>query len=344
MKHHRHFPDLRRFAAFGCMALLLGSGIVHAADPTPLRAGMIGLDTSHVPAFTRIFNNPNATGDLAAIRIVAGYPGGTDLPASRTRVEKFTEQLRGMGVEIVNSIPELLEKVDVVLIESVDGRIHLQEAIPVIRAGKPLFIDKPVAGSLADAIAIYELAKRHNVPCFSSSSLRYVPGIEQLRKNTELGTIQGAITWGSCTYQEGTPDLFFYGIHGVEPLYALMGTGCTTVTRIHTEDTDLVSGVWGDGRIGSYRGIRNNKADFGAIAFGSKAILPAERGGGYEGLCREIGRFFKTGKTPVSAEETIEIFAFMEAADESRRRGGVPVALEDVLQKARREALAKLGQ
>src|SRR6266571_8162409 len=317
-------------------------GSVHAAGPAPLRAGMIGLDTSHVPAFAKIFNNPKATGDIACVRISAGYPGGTDLPASHDRVGKFTEELRGMGIEIVESISSLVEKADVVLLESVDGRIHLQEAIPVIKAGKPLFIDKPVAGSLADAIAIYQLAKKHNVPCFSSSSVRFSPGIQELLKNEQLGTIVGAVTWGSCTYQEGTPDMFFYGIHGIEPLYALMGTGCETVSRIQTKDTDLVSGVWRDGRVGTYRGIRRNKAEFGAVAFGSKGIVQTGREGGYEELCREIGRFFKTGKPPVQPEETIEIFAFMEAADESKRQGGAPVSLADVLATARGAAAAKI--
>lgn len=316
----------------------------HAAEPASLRAGMIGLDTSHVPAFAKIFNSPKATGDFAGIKIVAGYPGGTDIPASRDRVKGFTEQLRGMGIEIVDTIPQLLEKVDVVLLESVDGRIHLQEAIPVIKAGKPLFIDKPAAGSLADTVAIYELAKKHNVPCFSSSSLRFAPGIQELLKNEKLGVIAGAVTWGSCSYQEGTPDMFFYGIHGIEPLYALMGTGCETVTRIQTRDTDLVSGVWKDGRVGTYRGIRGNKADFGAIAFGSKGIVQSGREGGYEELCREIGRFFKTGKSPVPAEETIEIFAFMEAADESKRQDGAPVSLATVLAKAGEEAAVKLAR
>src|SRR5687767_3317946 len=182
---------------------------MQAADG-PLRAGMIGLDTSHVPAFTKIFNNPQATGEIAGIRVVAGYPGGTEIPASRDRVKGFTEQLRGMGVEIVDSIPKLLERVDVVLLESVDGRIHLQEAIPVIQAGKPLFIDKPMAGSLADAIAIFDLARKHKVPCWSSSSLRFIPAVREVRTNAQLGVITGAETWGTCTYQEGMPDMFFY--------------------------------------------------------------------------------------------------------------------------------------
>lgn len=320
------------------------TGYAQEQSPKTIRAGMIGLDTSHVIAFTKIFNNPKATGDIAAVKVVAGYPGGTDIPASRDRVGKFTEQLRGMGIEIVDSIPELLEKVDVVLLESVDGRIHLEEAIPVIKAGKPVFIDKPVAGSLADAIAIYELAKRHKVPCFSSSSSRFGAEMAALRQSEEIGPIKGVATWGSCSYQEGTPDMFFYGIHGIEKLFALMGTGCETVTRIQGKDADLVSGHWKDGRIGTYRGIRRGASSSGAVIYGERKIVQPENPGGYADLCGEIAKFFKTGEPPVSAEETIEIFAFMEAADESKRQGGAPVSLATVLEKAKAEAASKLKE
>jgi predicted dehydrogenase len=328
--------------AFMLAALTCSACSVFAANDQPIRIGMIGLDTSHVPAFAKIFNNPKSTGDLAGFKVIVGYPGGTDIPASRDRVQKFTDQVRGMGVEIVDTIPKLLEKVDVVLLESVDGRIHLQEATPVIKAGKPLFIDKPAAGSLADVIAIYELAKKHNVPCFSSSSLRFSPGIQELKTNAQVGELIGAQTWGSCSYQQGIPDMFFYGIHGIEPLYVLMGTGCEAVTRVQTPDADVVTGVWKGGRVGVYRGIRRGKADFGATAFGVKGIAHSgKEGGAYEELCKEIGRFFKTRQAPVSAEETIEIFAFMEAADESKAQDGKPVALSDVLEKARTAAATK---
>lgn len=321
--------------------MLLGA-LAAELPAAPLRAGMIGLDTSHVPAFAKLFNDPNAADDFAGIEIVAGYPGGTDLPASKDRVQLFTRQLREMGIEIVDSIPGLLAKVDVVLLESVDGRTHLAEAIPVIQAGKPLWIDKPVAGSLADAITIYELAKRHGVPVFSASSLRYGPGLQTLVRNEQLGAIVGAETWGPCTYAEGTPDLFFYGIHGIEPLFLLMGPGCETVTRIQTPDTDLVAGVWAGGRIGAYRGLRRHKAEFGAVAFGRNGILPAARlAGGYEPLCREIAKFFRTRQSPVPPEETLEIIAFMEAAEESKHRGGAPVSLAQVMAKARAEAAAR---
>ena len=95
--------------------ILLNLGVLQIAHPqeppsATIRAGMIGLDTSHVPAFAKIFNHAGATSELAGIRIVAGYPGGTDLPASHDRVGKFTEELRGMGIEIVDSIPKLLSE------------------------------------------------------------------------------------------------------------------------------------------------------------------------------------------------------------------------------------------
>ena len=323
---------------------LITSELSLADDPAKpvLRAGIIGLDTSHVPAFTKIFNAPDASGDMAGIQIVAGYPGGTDFPASRDRVQKFTETIQEMGVEIVKTIPELLAKVDVVFLESVDGRIHLQEAIQVIQAGKPMFIDKPVAGSLADAIAIFELAKQHQVPVFSSSSYRFYPGIQSLLNNKKIGSITGASTWGPCSYQEDTPDMFFYGVHGIEALYTIMGTGCESVTRIKAADTDFISGTWSDGRVGTYRGIRRNNSEAGAVAFGSKGIVFAEKGGSYADLCKEIGRFFRSKVPPVAAETTIEMFAFMEAADESQRRNGQPVKLVEMLEKARSKAKDRL--
>ncbi len=307
----------------------------------PLRAGIIGLDTSHVPAFTKLFNNPKADGDLAGIKVVAGYPGGTDMPASKDRVAKFTEQVRGMGVEIVDSIPKLLEKVDVVLIESVDGRIHLKEAREVFQSGKLVYIDKPIAGTLPETIALFELAKKHHVKTWSSSSSRFGADLLALKGNEEIGDILGVTTWGPCSYQSGTPDLFFYAIHGIESLFTLMGTGCETVSRSKGPITDQVTGVWKDGRIGTYRGIVKGKSEFGAIVYGSKGVRQGAKTISYEALCRQIGKFFRTGEPPVSEAETIEIFSFMEAADESLRQGGKPVALADVLAKAKEEA-AKL--
>lgn len=334
--------------AIGLMALLSVSlssskaGEGNQAD-RPLRAGIIGLDTSHVVAFTKVLNDPKASGELTGIRVVAGYPGGSDdIPSSRERLAGYTKELsEKFGVEIVGSIDELLKKVDVVLLESVDGRPHLAQARPVFQARKPVFIDKPVAGTLADAIAIFDLARETGTPCFSSSSLRFSPGIAGMRKDPKVGNVLGCDAYGPCHLEEHHPDLYWYGVHGVETLFTIMGTGCETVSRLQTEGTDLAAGVWKGGRIGTFRGLRQGASGYGATVFGAKGIAPSGGYGGYEPLVVEIARFFRTGKPPVSAEETIEIFAFMEAADESKRQGGKPVTIESVIAKAKAELAAR---
>ncbi|OJW17829.1 MAG: dehydrogenase [Planctomycetales bacterium 71-10] len=318
-----------------------------AEEPAPaekvLKAGLIGLDTSHAVAFTKLLNDPKAPPEVAGVRVVAAFPGGSpDVPSSRDRVPEYTKTLKEeYGVEVVDSIEALLGKVDVVFLESVDGRPHLEQARPVFKARKPMFIDKPVAGSLADAVEIFELAKETGTPVFSSSALRFSPGIAAMRAG-KLGDVAGCDAYSPCELEEHVPDFFWYGVHGVETLFTILGTGCESVSRTTTPGSDLAVGVWKGGRIGTFRGIRDGAPhDFGATVFGAKGI--GQSGGyvGYQPLVAEIVKFFKSGEAPVSPEETLEIFAFMEAADESKRQDGRPVTIESVLARARAEAASR---
>ncbi len=306
---------------------------VAQADPAPITIGIIGLDTSHVVAFTKLINHPGATGDLATMRVVAAFPAGTDLLTSRDRIQGYTEQVAEQGVEIVDSIEVLLSKVDVVLLESVDGRVHLEQARLVIAAGKPMFIDKPLAASLVDAILIDELAREAGVPWFSSSSLRYGASLPD-----GIGDVVGCSAWGPAKLESTHPDLFWYGIHGVETLFTIMGTGCESVTRVQTSGAEFVTATWPLGRVGTFRGIRDGKSGYGAMVFGTEGIGARGKYSGYGALVAEIARFFRTLEVPVSSAETLEIFAFMEAADESKRRGGASVTLASVMERARAEA------
>jgi predicted dehydrogenase len=326
-----------RFSLSGVvLALLFAAPPLSAqAQEKLFRIGIIGLDTSHVVAFTKTINDPQKN---FGCRVVAGFPGGSpDIESSASRVEGFTKQLRDeFGVEIVNSIEDLVSKVDGVLLESVDGRPHLKQIGPVFDAKKPVFIDKPMAGSLADVIEIFRLAKEKNVPCWSSSSLRFSPGIIGMRNDETVGQVIGCDAYSPCPLEEHHPDLYWYGVHGVEILFTIMGTGCETVRRVQTKDTEFVVGTWKDGRIGTFRGLRGGKTDYGAFVFGSKGIAPSGKYAGYEPLVDEIITFFKTGTVPVQPEETIEIFAFMSAADESKARDGAAVSLQSVIEKARK--------
>jgi len=305
---------------------------------TPLRAGMIGLDTSHVVAFTGLLNDPaKAKGVLGTVKVTAAFPGGSKvIPSSADRVEGYTTTLRDkFGVKMFDSIEAMLAEVDVVFLESVDGRPHLDQIRPVIAARKPVFVDKPVAGTLADAVKMYDLAAAAGVPIFSSSSLRYSQSTMGARDTAVVGDVLGALAYSPCSLEEHHPDLFWYGVHGVESLFTVMGTGCQSVTRTHSPDADVVTGLWEDGRIGTFRGIRKGKADYGVTAFGTKTIYHAGGYSGYQPLVEKICQFFHDGKPPVPAKETIEMFAFMEAADESKRRGGAPVTIAEVMEKAK---------
>jgi hypothetical protein len=300
-------------------------------DAAELRIGLIGLDTSHVIAFTQLLNDPAHPSHVPGGRVVAAFKGGSpDLPDSRDRVEGYTQELREKwGVQILDSIEALCAAVDAVMLESVDGRPHLEQARPVLRARKPLFIDKPMAGSLRDVIEIFRLARETGTPCWSSSSLRYYPGLIELKK-TDVGVVRGAVSTGPAPLEPHHPDLFWYGIHPTEALFAVLGTGCERVVRTHTPDTDVVTGVWRDGRVGTLIGIRNAAAPYRVTLFGTRAVVDQKPGGDYAPLIREVMRFFQTGVVPVPPEETLELFAFMEAADESKRRGGAPVTLDEV--------------
>jgi predicted dehydrogenase len=296
-----------------------------------IKIGIIGLDTSHSPAFAKYFN---VTDTSKKFRVVAAYPhGSADIQSSVSRIPKFTEEVKTYGVEIVDSIKKLLQLVDVVLLETNDGRLHKEQAFQVIDAKKTMFIDKPVAASFSDVTAIYRRAKEMNVPIFSASSLRYMKTCQQVRNENAIGKVLGADAFSPATLEPHHPDLFWYGIHGVEILFTVMGPGCESVTRFHKDNTDIVVGQWSDGRIGTFRGTRNGKHDYGGTAYGVDGNLVLGPFNGYDDLSVKIAEFFLSKKSPVEDLETLEIYAFMEAADESKRKGGTAVKLQDIMVK-----------
>jgi predicted dehydrogenase len=312
------------------------SGIFSGAEVEKgKRIGMIGLDTGHCVAFTKTLNDPLADDKYGGYRVVAAVPEGTDqIEAWKNRIPEFTLEVRNQGVKIVDSIEDMLEMVDVVILTCIDGNKHLEQALPVLKAGKRLFIDKPFAGSLSDACAIVAAAEQYHVPMFSSSSLRYLNGAKEIAEG-KIGKVIGAETYSPAHIEEHHPDLFWYGVHGVEILFTIMGTGCKRVTRTYTENTDIVVGVWDDDRIGCYRGIREGKGSYGGTVFGEKGVAVLDQYQGYNSLLEKIAEFFNTGIVPVSTDETLEIFAFMQAAEESKKGGGISINIESVMQKAK---------
>ena len=293
-----------------------------------LRAGIIGTDTSHVPQFVKIFHaHPEWR-----IRIVAAFKGGSpDLPLSATRLEGFAKTIQADGVEIVDTIEALIQKVDVVLLTSVDGRPHLAQVTPVFKAGKRVFIDKPLAASLADARAIVALSNQTRTPFFSASSVRFHEQIPGLRDRPGIGRIKTVETTYLLQTIDFHPELFYYGIHGVEALYAVMGPGCVELSRKVDGATDVTTCKWKDGRVGVYRALpKADPAQPLVTIVGENGTARTTGAAGNEGIVRAIAEFFHTGRTPVDTAQTLEVFEFMTAAQLSKERGGAYVKLADL--------------
>ncbi len=302
---------------------------LRSADP--IKVGMIGLDTSHCVAFIKVLHDP---ANAYPVRVVAAVPqSSADIESSVSRIDGYVATLRDeYGVKMFDSIEAMLPEVDVVMVESVDGRKHLAQATPGILAGKPTFIDKPVAATLEDALAIFALAEKHGTPLWSSSNLRYHAGVTKAAA-ADVGEVAAVVSYGPASLEEHHLDLAWYGIHPTEALFTVMGTGCERVSRTHTEGTDVVTGIWSGGKVGTLLGLRAAKAAYGVKVFGSKAVIEESAGGAYPELMAEMVKFFQTGEPPVAAAETLEIFTFMAAADESKRRGGAPVSLQEIREK-----------
>ena len=228
-----------------------------ASAQEPVRVGVVGLDNYQAVAYTQLFNSPKAEGDLAGLKVTAAVPlGSPDIEESVENLPKWHAQIQKFGVEIVDSIDEVLKRCDVVMIMSLDGRTHLAQATPVLKAGKRLYIGRPLAASLPDAAAIFKLAEETKTPCFSSSQHRFSPGFIGMRKHPEVGKVLGCDVYGGCPTEPHHAELFWHAVHGIDTLYTIMGPGCVSLTCQSTPYAEAITGVWADGRVGTFRGIK----------------------------------------------------------------------------------------
>lgn len=339
------------FVGLLCM---LWTGALLAADP--VRLGLLGIDNFGSVAYTEFLNRPHPDETFQGVRVVAAFPiGSDDYPESAELGARWKEQLTNLyqnpqkpedavpPIEFVNSVEELLGRVDGVMIFSMDGRLHRAQAETVLRARKRLFISRPLAASAEDAVAILKLAEETGTPCWSSSQHRYSTGFSGMRNHPEVGRVLGCDVYGGWTITAPVADQFTRPLHSLETLQTIMGPGVVSVSCISTPTTESITAVWKDGRVGTYRGIKSGAVKYSATVFGDKGVSTAGIYGhgipvngvvptndkyvGYEGLAIEIAKFFKGGQTPVSPSETLEIFAMLQAAERSASQGGATVKL-----------------
>ena len=289
-----------------------------------LKLGILDFDTSHVVEFTKRLNHVGTDAEqfVEGAKVVVGCPGESKL--SPERIAGFTEQMKKFGVPLVDKPSDMIGKVDAMLIEAVDGSVHLERAKPFLEAGVPCFVDKPFACSLADAKAMVALAAKKKLPIFSASSLRFAPELVEYVGDATHGKLVGCAVHGPASQAERNPGLFHYGIHAVEMLFTLMGPGCTRVTCTSEKGVDVATGRWKDGRVATVRGIRDGKSEFGFVAFAQKDVKAVTVGTKfiYRELLKSVVEMFATGKPPIDPSVTLEIVAFIEAANRSGANHG----------------------
>lgn len=320
-------------------AAALASAFYAAAQEDAVRLGIIGLDTSHSTAFAKLLNEKDS-GDhyVEKYEVVIAYPFGTsNIESTASRIPKYTEEIQKYGVRIAGSIEEVIDESDCIFLETNDGHLHLEQALPVFMSGKPVYIDKPIGATLGEAIAIFTLAEKCGVTTFSSSAIRFASEAVRLSEGA-YGRVRGADIYSPHHSEPTHPDFGYYGIHGIEGLFTVMGTGCEEVTRISSDEADVVVGKWSDGRIGTFRAIKTGPNIYGGTAITEKGAVQTGRYEGYKPLLYAILDFFETSVPPVSKEETLEIFTFMKASNMSLDAGGKPVRMSDAYKAGERDA------
>lgn len=333
-----------------CCFELRANGQEAASAPEPVRIGILGVDNYQSVAFTQLFHDLKAAGDLRGIRVVTAWPGtvSEDIPESVANLAKWEKSLADFQVKIVPTVGEVLDSCDGVLIMPLDGRKHRELVEAALRAKKRVYVGRPLAANYAEAHALLRLARESKTPFWTSSQHRFSPGFIGMRNHPEVGAVLGCDVYGGCPMVPHHDELVWHALHGIETLYTIMGPGCESVQATSTPTAESITGVWTEGRVGTFRGIKVGAVKYSATVFGDKGVsisgvyghgVPVkgvaplnDKYMGYEGIAIELAKFFKGGPPPVSLDETREIFAFMEAAQLSKQRGGQRVKLSEVLE------------
>ena len=328
IKKRRDF--VKQISIAGAGAMVLGPSPIEydmqLYGKSAKAVGLVGMDTSHSPYFVKAINNSKS-----GYRVTTAYTTVShDLPASANRVTKFTDEIKAMGVEVVDTIETLLDKVEFVLLCTVDGRLHLEQAEKILKAQKRVFIDKPMAASLPDVIKIFELSEQYNIPTFSCSAVRFMKKAEEIRSGA-IGQVLGAQIFAPIMYEPTHPKFYWYGIHGAELLFTVMKQGCKRVKTMSTEKYSMIIGDWGEGKLGTYCGLKNGMQEYGGQVFGEDGVRYLDKFEDLSALVEAVLHYFDSGEIPVKPSETLELFAFMDAAQKSEEAQEQWVNIQDIL-------------
>jgi predicted dehydrogenase len=317
------------------------------------RIGLLGLDTPHASIFAGILNDPYNPQFIPGAEVVAAYPGGSaDMPISANRVAGFTDELRKLQVEIIDDPMEVARRSDLLFITAADGRVHLDFLERTAKMGRPTFIDKPFATSIAQAEKILACADTHKVRLFASSAFRYAdPLVDFIVSAQALGErILECEMHCWLPIEETQGRYFWYGIHAVEMSQALFGDGAVSVSAAGKGDRDDLVIEYGDNRKTTIQGSRTDHAFWIQVRTDTRivkidlgpamqslnarllwAVLDVLSENRFPPLWRSTDRGSVSGPRPSrcidpSSQATLEVIRILEASGNSQAQGK-PVAV-----------------
>ena len=292
-----------------------------------MRIGAIGIDSSHLPEFSRRMKELNAAKKTRCLVTHVFDPGGHDLP----KAAEWLAKTRDMGAQQVGSMDELLKSVDGVMVLSVNGNKHLPLSLPSLERGLPTYIDKPLTCNLSEAKQLLATARKTSARCYSASSLRFPAEVTEMDK-AALGALKAIDAFGPGSIHALMEGLFFYGVHTIEMVDALWGPGVKRVSAVHLEDRDLLDLDYHDGRFARLRMERKGAYEFGATVHGEKGVkqFKVDFAPVYTRLMEGMARFFEGGAAPPPLRDLVENVAVMEAGNASMKRDGAWVEIEKI--------------
>lgn len=290
-----------------------------------VRIGILGSDNSHAVAYSKLANIDNRAGDSRVVAISGMDP-------ERTR------EVAGLGniPEVVDRPEDMQEKVDAILVVHRHGDLHAEHAIPFLKAGIPVYVDKPFAISFDDCHAMLQAAEAGNAMLTSYSSLRWAPTTSQLaEKLKDLGEIRVGQFAGPCDFESEYAGPFFYATHVAEICFRLMGDEISTVQATRAGSNVVTTVMFANGAVATISYLGDAAYHFHAALFGTAEYAAAEIIAGDDAYAEGLNLFLdavKSGEAPLSPKQLLTPIAFVHAMQESLERDGavidVPALLE----------------
>lgn len=285
-----------------------------------IRIGIVNIDVSHPLAFSQILNQEDRA------RYVAVY---NDSFRSDEEVEAF---IRKRGLECrCETVEELAEKCDIGFIQGCNWDKHLDYVEPFMKLGKPVFIDKPMVGSMKD-IRRLEALMQQGLKVVGSSSLRYADELTAFLAIPEAERGKVLNIMGTCGVDE-----FNYGIHVVESIGALVQKPVSVrfdgVGEVDGKRAESYTVLFENGVTATYLTVTGVWLPCNFLVTTTKGVhsICVDTGKVYKALLDRVCDQMEKGESTLSPiSDILDSVKIMLAGRLSRERGGETVRIDEI--------------